>query len=370
MTLVTSILASIVVFLDGSVVNVALPALRADLNAGLATQQWVVEAYLLTLGALILAGGSYADIRGRKHSLMLGVTLFAATSLVCAVAPSAPILVVAPALQGLPGAVLAPAPPALLTPPYEDETERGAPDAPAPALQGAQLQRGQPRDVCDLRRARRLHVLPRPLPAADRRVQRLRRGPRAGPGHRRHVYAVAALRRPLDAHRTAAADDLRAARGSRRVVPAEHRRLDPGLRDRHPPRRAAVLARAERDGGSTHRDRAVVGGQPSRGHRLGRQQRGGADRRPRRDRGRRRRDLVELRFEARRQAPAGRARPSPQAAARDRRPQAGAARSARLGARAVDRCRRQGVPRRVDCFRGARRSRRHHQRRRRPQPAS
>jgi EmrB/QacA subfamily drug resistance transporter len=126
MTLVTCILASIVVFLDGSVVNVALPALRDDLNAGLATQQWVVEAYLLTLGALILAGGSYADIRGRKHALMLGVMLFAATSLVCAIAPSAPILVAARALQGVAGAVLVPASLALLTATYDDETERGA----------------------------------------------------------------------------------------------------------------------------------------------------------------------------------------------------------------------------------------------------
>src|SRR5204863_5538173 len=100
LTLVACIMASIVVFLDGSVVNVALPALREDLNAGLATQQWVVEAYLLTLGSLILAGGSYADIRGRKHSLMLGVTLFALTSLGCAVAPTAPFLVAARALQG------------------------------------------------------------------------------------------------------------------------------------------------------------------------------------------------------------------------------------------------------------------------------
>ena len=126
MTLVTSILASIVVFLDGSVVNVALPALREDLNAGLATQQWVVEAYLLTLGSLILAGGSYADIRGRKHSLMLGVTLFAATSLICALAPSAVVLVGARALQGVAGAVLVPASLALLTATYDDETERGA----------------------------------------------------------------------------------------------------------------------------------------------------------------------------------------------------------------------------------------------------
>ncbi|MFL5839815.1 MAG: MFS transporter [Thermoleophilaceae bacterium] len=126
MTLVTCILASIVVFLDGSVVNVALPALREDLNAGLATQQWVVEAYLLTLGALILAGGSYADIRGRKHALMLGVFLFAATSLVCAIAPNSAVLVGARALQGVAGAVLVPASLALLTATYDDETERGA----------------------------------------------------------------------------------------------------------------------------------------------------------------------------------------------------------------------------------------------------
>ena len=126
MTLITCILASIVVFLDGSVVNVALPALREDLDAGLATQQWVVAAYLLTLGSLILAGGAYADIRGRKHSLMLGVTLFAATSLVCAIAPSALILVIARAAQGAAGAILVPASLAMITATYDDETERGA----------------------------------------------------------------------------------------------------------------------------------------------------------------------------------------------------------------------------------------------------
>ncbi|MEA2494323.1 MAG: hypothetical protein QOJ29_2234 [Thermoleophilaceae bacterium] len=126
LTLVACILASIVVFLDGSVVNVALPALRDDLHAGLATQQWVVEAYLLTLGSLILAGGSYADIRGRRHSLMLGVGLFAATSLACAAAPTAAFLVAARALQGVAGAVLVPASLAVLTATYDDERERGA----------------------------------------------------------------------------------------------------------------------------------------------------------------------------------------------------------------------------------------------------
>ncbi|HET9024351.1 MAG TPA: MFS transporter [Burkholderiaceae bacterium] len=125
LTLVACILASIVVFLDGSVVNVALPAIREDLNAGLATQQWVVEAYLLTLGALILAGGSYADIRGRKHSLTLGVALFAATSLACAVAPNAELLIAARALQGVAGALLVPASLAVITASFEG-AERGA----------------------------------------------------------------------------------------------------------------------------------------------------------------------------------------------------------------------------------------------------
>src|SRR3989440_8234017 len=103
LTLAACILGSAIVFVDSTVVNVALPALRADLHAGLATQQWVVEAYLLTLGSLILAGGSYADIRGRKHSLMLGTALFAGTSLACAVAPNSEFLVAARALQGVAG---------------------------------------------------------------------------------------------------------------------------------------------------------------------------------------------------------------------------------------------------------------------------
>ena len=126
LTVVACVLASIVVFLDGSVVNVALPALRDDLDAGLATQQWVVEAYLLTLGALILAGGAYADIRGRKHALMLGVTGFAGASLVCAIAPNAELLVAARALQGVAGALLVPASLANITAAFDDPAERGA----------------------------------------------------------------------------------------------------------------------------------------------------------------------------------------------------------------------------------------------------
>ena len=70
LTIVACILGTSVVFLDGTVVNVALPAIRADLAGGLAAQQWVVEAYLLTLGSLLLVGGSLGDLMGRQEDLL------------------------------------------------------------------------------------------------------------------------------------------------------------------------------------------------------------------------------------------------------------------------------------------------------------
>ncbi|MEA2272945.1 MAG: hypothetical protein QOI98_1653, partial [Solirubrobacteraceae bacterium] len=88
--------------------NVALPAIRTDLGAGLATQEWIVEAYLLTLGSLILIGGSLSDVLGRRRVFAVGVVGFGVTSLLCAVAPSATLLVVARGLQGIAGALLVP----------------------------------------------------------------------------------------------------------------------------------------------------------------------------------------------------------------------------------------------------------------------
>ena len=125
LTLVACIAGSVITFLDGSIVNVALPALRDDLDAGLATQQWVVEAYLLTVGSLILVGGAYADVRGRRHAFELGLAAFGLTSLVCAVAPSGEVLVAARALQGAAGALLVPASLAILTATFDAE-ERAA----------------------------------------------------------------------------------------------------------------------------------------------------------------------------------------------------------------------------------------------------
>ena len=102
------ILGSGMVFLDGTVVNVALPALAQDLDAGLAEQQWVVEAYMLTLSSLLLVGGSLDDLFERRTVFAAGVAGFGITSLMCAVAPSIELLIAARALQGVAGALLVP----------------------------------------------------------------------------------------------------------------------------------------------------------------------------------------------------------------------------------------------------------------------
>jgi EmrB/QacA subfamily drug resistance transporter len=124
-TLIATILGSSVVFLDGTVVNVALPAIRDDLNTGFVEQQWIAEAYLLTLGALLLVGGSLGDILGRRRIFAAGLIGFGATSLLCAIAPSAELLIAARTLQGAAGALLVPASLALITATFPRD-ERGA----------------------------------------------------------------------------------------------------------------------------------------------------------------------------------------------------------------------------------------------------
>ncbi|HWT94306.1 MAG TPA: DHA2 family efflux MFS transporter permease subunit [Solirubrobacteraceae bacterium] len=107
--LVAAIMGSFVALLDSSVVNVALPAIRDDLGGGLQGQQWVVNAYLLTLGSLILVGGSLGDLYGERRVFVLGVAGFGAASVLCAAAPSVELLVAGRALQGVFGALLTPA---------------------------------------------------------------------------------------------------------------------------------------------------------------------------------------------------------------------------------------------------------------------
>src|SRR3954463_2400665 len=114
-------MGSTVVFLDATVVNVALPALSDDLGVGLADQQWVVEAYLLALVSLLLVGGSLGDQFGRRRIFILGLGLFGATSILCAIAPSSGVLIGARALQGVAGALLVPGSLAILAATFEGE---------------------------------------------------------------------------------------------------------------------------------------------------------------------------------------------------------------------------------------------------------
>jgi EmrB/QacA subfamily drug resistance transporter len=107
-TLAACILASSLSFVDGSVLNVALPAIRVGYHAGAAEVQWVVNAYLLPLSALLLLGGALGDHFGRRRLLVLGTLLFGIASLVCALAPSLAILLGARGVQGIGAAIVAP----------------------------------------------------------------------------------------------------------------------------------------------------------------------------------------------------------------------------------------------------------------------
>jgi EmrB/QacA subfamily drug resistance transporter len=124
LVLVACILGSGIAFLDGTVVNVALPAIREDLDTGLTAQQWIVEAYLLTLGSIILVGGSLGDLLGRRRVFAVGLGGFGVTSLLCAIAPVSEVLIAARALQGAAGALLVPSSLAIITATF-DEDERG-----------------------------------------------------------------------------------------------------------------------------------------------------------------------------------------------------------------------------------------------------
>jgi EmrB/QacA subfamily drug resistance transporter len=122
--LAATILGSSMVFIDGTVVNVALPALQANLNATAVDVQWVVEAYALFLAALLLLGGSLGDHLGRKRIYAIGVVVFAAASVWCGLAPSIAQLIIARAVQGIGGALLVPGGLAIISASFPEE-ERG-----------------------------------------------------------------------------------------------------------------------------------------------------------------------------------------------------------------------------------------------------
>ncbi|MFE2595826.1 MFS transporter [Streptomyces sp. NPDC059396] len=106
--ILTTVLGSSMALLDSTVVNVALPHIGRSLNADLASLQWTVNAYLVTLAGLILLGGSLGDRYGRRKIFVIGVVWFALGSLLCGIAPNAGVLITARALQGIGGALLVP----------------------------------------------------------------------------------------------------------------------------------------------------------------------------------------------------------------------------------------------------------------------
>jgi EmrB/QacA subfamily drug resistance transporter len=122
--LVATILGSSMAFIDGTVVNVALPALQSDLHATITEIQWVVECYALFLAALLLTGGSIGDVYSRRKAFAIGVVLFGAASVWCGIAGNIRQLIVARGVQGVGGALLVPNSLALISAAFLPE-ERG-----------------------------------------------------------------------------------------------------------------------------------------------------------------------------------------------------------------------------------------------------
>src|ERR1043165_8176253 len=123
-TLAATILGSSMVFIDGTVVNVALPVLQRKLNANVTDVQWVIEVYTLFLAALLLLGGSLGDRFGRKKIYAIGVTVFALASVWCGLVPSVEQLILARAAQGIGGALLVPGSLAIISATFS-EKDRG-----------------------------------------------------------------------------------------------------------------------------------------------------------------------------------------------------------------------------------------------------
>ncbi|MGW2095340.1 DHA2 family efflux MFS transporter permease subunit [Promicromonospora sukumoe] len=128
--LVVAVLGSFVSFLDGTVVSVALPSIADELSGpgmeALSLQQWVVDAYLITLGALMLVAGSVSDVYGRRRVLAIGLVAFGVASVLCALAPTGPFLVLARGLQGVGGALLVPSSLALIIATFSGEAQSRA----------------------------------------------------------------------------------------------------------------------------------------------------------------------------------------------------------------------------------------------------
>ena len=122
--LTAAILGSSVAAIDGTIVNVALPSIERDLGGGLAAQQWISNGYLLTLGSLLLIGGSLGDIYGERRIFSVGLLAFGIFSIACAAAPTIGVLLVARAFQGAAAALLVPSSLAVIVAAFS-RSERG-----------------------------------------------------------------------------------------------------------------------------------------------------------------------------------------------------------------------------------------------------
>jgi EmrB/QacA subfamily drug resistance transporter len=123
LTLAATILGSSMAFIDGSVVNIALPAIQQALHADAGSTQWIVTGYLLMLGALVLVGGSAADLYGRRRIFLLGIAVFTGASVACGLSPNIELLIISRAVQGIGAALLTPSSLAMLGATF-DEHER------------------------------------------------------------------------------------------------------------------------------------------------------------------------------------------------------------------------------------------------------
>ena len=122
--LAAAIVASAMAFIDGSVVNIALPVLQRELGAGLGTLQWVVNGYALFLAALLLVGGAAGDRFGRRRVFLSGIVLFALASAACALAPGIGALIAARAVQGVGAALMVPQSLAIISAAFPPEHPR------------------------------------------------------------------------------------------------------------------------------------------------------------------------------------------------------------------------------------------------------
>lgn len=124
LTLVTMCFALFMVMLDSTVVNLALPTIQRDLGASMSELQWIVDAFVLALASLLLTGGTLGDMFGRRKAFIAGVALFTGGSVVCALAPSTTVLILARLLQGVGGAMMMPSTLSILTNTFPDARER------------------------------------------------------------------------------------------------------------------------------------------------------------------------------------------------------------------------------------------------------